>query len=556
MIKVLLLFTLIISNTYAQVSGQANVGKWRFNFQYSFGTSNEALQRNYIAPDEREIELRTIIDTAASDYTDHQQRLSYLKSSCQGLSEIDKIRMARYLSDRMSDIYDYDRINGGPNSDEVVTTENQWSAFHNLLNSNGGRTDWGVCRDMTSTVSEFLLTCGLDKKQIAIESYRSSGGGHQILQIFGSDGQTYTVNWSELYSAEESAGVNTTLDPNITRVGIEHTRYDAETGRVIDMRQTELGMILAAVTHGRVDDPDYLPNMLLMEASYGVMTANVFKSNTARGELVRGISLVYEQSQIKWLHIGTGITYANSQVAGLNRGAYSARDLDQNIIFFHFKGTVDLPELQFFKKENSRLYMRNVINFDSQHAYLSNKVNGGAADANYDQNQQASIESSIMFQNNKVNAQLTTGYVMGINKKWYNNEVAHLPNQGYFIAPFSKAFLVNAQITLDAGKLQILTGGQSYFYSYGVSSHLMAGVTIPKQKMMIETKYLNNTLNNGVSLHQLLINANKTFTGKRGSQYNLGLEYGQDLGTGVYNPTFGATLNITPNWGKKKKKKR
>lgn len=244
-------------------------------------------------------------------------------------------------------IYDYDRTDpkkAAHNAD--VRPEDQWNALHGR--SQGQSSVSGVCRDATFTLTQFLVACGFSKKQLNIQSFKTDDGGHQTVNIRDSKGKLYTINWSELFANPEKGGV--APKPNSGNIfnGLNYTTYDAD-GKLVSFHHTELGNIIKSVTGGTVDDPNYQPHLLRLEAKFRDFTGNVFQAQTNYGEVATGAAVAYKMDINDFIMLNAGTAFVkNEKLATSSTGKVTK--MEQNIIYFQTELGV---------QKNFRIYDKN-----------------------------------------------------------------------------------------------------------------------------------------------------------------------------------------------------
>ena len=109
--------------------------KWRFSVMMTMGGPRDGLAKNYAQKDDRYREMGAVVDgLILTNYNSYEDTMSAVKAACDGKSEHDKIAMASNLGSRLSSIYDYDRIDNGPNVNMVVSSQNQWDALRSRAN--------------------------------------------------------------------------------------------------------------------------------------------------------------------------------------------------------------------------------------------------------------------------------------------------------------------------------------------------------------------------------------------------------------------------------------
>lgn len=292
---------------------------WRFSVQVNMGGPRGALGRHLQDAPSGQL-TNELSEFISRDFGSYEQRMAAVGELCAGKSELERIQLGSILGGRLGGIYDYDRANNGPNSGSVVSPADQWQALRN-----GGQA--GVCRDASLTVAHFLNACGFRAEQMSLESYRTAGSGHQVVTVRDSNGQAYTINWSELIVQDEDNRVAGAPSPNIVNTDIFVTSFDPITGEQREQRRTELGEVLQAVTGGRVSDPNYLPQLLRLEATNGVLSANVFATETQRGDFAKGAALYYNNGSSDGVFtVNAGVAYASNR--------RETDDLSQDLLYF------------------------------------------------------------------------------------------------------------------------------------------------------------------------------------------------------------------------------
>lgn len=308
-----------------------NEKEWKFSVITSVSGPPETFKKEFMESPSWAVgdDVNTIMQTK---YESHEKRLSAISDMCKGRSEINRIQMASYLGAQLSNIYDYDRTKPShPNSNAVVVPEDQWNALY--ARTQGKPSVAGVCRDATSTIVQFMRACGFSKDQLSMHSYNTTGGGHQIVFVKDSNGKIYTINWSELYATSQKAAITPDLNPSNLATGIDYYSFDAD-GKLVSYQKTELGSIIKAVSGGTPSDPNYLPDLMKLEASFGLFTANLYKGQTHAGDNAEGVAAHYKfvhPSQIYALSMGTSYT-KNTKTVQTSPG-YEA-NMDQTILYF------------------------------------------------------------------------------------------------------------------------------------------------------------------------------------------------------------------------------
>lgn len=404
-----LLFTALVVIT---AQSQAEESKLSISVYNSYGISSRTpIQKMSPTEISNTDALHGVIETAAG--LSSEERNQYLADQCAGKSLREKAEMARHLSDLAGDIYDFSRAGSG--DDEAarvsyVSTEDQWQAIGNHLDPEKENTKAGVCRDMALTVSNFLLTCGVPKECVSIESYRTAAGGHQVVQAGCSD-EIHTINWSELYNTNGQDYTNFNLIPNLPNTGINHTKFDPETGELLEVRQTELGIVLATVAGGYVDDPFYQPELLMLEAQYSVLTGGLFKARLQSGSEMTGVKIALDSYFTKWVHLQTGFVYAKNSPT-----EDSYNDVEQEILYLTYRGDINLPKFRIYESENSVVEFSNQLYVHGEQAIFKNTSESLSISGDAGKNDQGSLytghDSSIAYQDGN------SKFYLGVENKW------------------------------------------------------------------------------------------------------------------------------------------
>ena len=349
------------------------------SFQKKWQDANPQLQQD----------LNTLIKT---QFNNHNDRVAAIKNLCQSKTEMEKIQLASHLGSKLSGIYDYDRKSGA-----IVKPEDQWQALNNQANGQKNAVS-GVCRDTTLTVTQFLMNCGFDKKQLGIQSYRTEDSGHQIVTIRDSKGELYTINWSDLYSTDEKGGVAPELNPSNLNVGLEYYTYDAD-GKLVASRKTELGNIIKAVAGGTISSPDYLPDVLRLEAQFGAFTGNLFTANTTSGEKATGAALAHKQTMKQdTVYISMGAAYVNNKKE-VDVGGKKPQSMEQTILYFQME-TGYSPKFEIERGKNAKITIRPLIVGSSEFYRVDNESQGKKTD-NFVSNISGKVGGQIQYENDR-----------------------------------------------------------------------------------------------------------------------------------------------------------
>lgn len=320
------------------------LGKWRVSFQMNIGGPKDVIEKTFTPAGDAALksELRAFVNR---DFASHAERLAAVGELCANKNELERLQLGAALGGMLGDIYDYSRANQGNN--DVVTSEMQWAALKANKPS-------GVCRDAAATEAEFLIACGFEARRMKLEGYRTNNGGHEVLTVFARDGQRYTINWSELFSQDQSARITNTPQPGITNTDLFYTAYDPVTHRQIAAQRTELGNVLSAVTGGKTDNPNYLPDLVRLEATNGMLSLNAFQTETQLGDFARGASAYYRDvSAHGYLTMSLGVAYAHNR-RDVVRSGNKPDKLQQEILYL--QGSADFrPVVTLYEKGMTRL---------------------------------------------------------------------------------------------------------------------------------------------------------------------------------------------------------
>lgn len=347
----------------------------------------------------------------AGEYKTYEDRMASVAQACQGLDDLSKIRMSSQLARRLSSIYDYGRANGGSN--EVISPEKQWQSLKAGVAS-------GVCRDASITVSQFLLACGFKKEQLAIKSYRTTGGGHQVTSIRTPDGE-FTVNWGELYNNENTTGF-TSPNPNLANTGLTYTLYDPESGKILEQRRTELGDALKLLAGGTVKDPTYTPSQIVAEAAFGGFAAKVFEVQTNDGDKAKGAALSYtstQQTDRSYMDLAVGAAYVKNEKPILNNDVPNS--LKQDIIYFSMegKGGVTVPV---FENKAGKLTVTPTLAGTMDFTMTQNQYNDNKAKKNMDMYTSLTPGVTATFETGKVEVYASGAVEGALKNGCYNSE--------------------------------------------------------------------------------------------------------------------------------------
>lgn len=341
---------------------------WRFSVRTSLGGPKDKLQKHFVENTSNRNQNRNDLNSIINqDFGNYENRRAAIAAMCEGKSEADRIEMASLLAGRLGGIYDYGRANGG--SSEFIPPEDQWDTLRT-----GGST--GVCRDAALTVSHFLSSCGFPASIIDIEGYRTAGGGHQVVTVTDSNGDRYTINWSELFRMDQSATVASSPQASLLNAGLYHTVYDAETGAVKSRQRSELALALKSLTGGDVD-PNLIPNVNAFEASNGTLAFALFNVETLMGDSAVGAAGTYKkEDQRLWGTLSTsfGVGVAQNTKSTPTSPTENLK-LDQQILYMQMDQEYRINTPVYKNEEGVSLGFRSFAGYNFEGFVANNKVN-------------------------------------------------------------------------------------------------------------------------------------------------------------------------------------
>lgn len=521
--------------------------KWRFSVMMTMGGPKEGLAKHYAEKSERYQEMGSEVDgLIAQNYSSHEARMNAVKSACAGKSEMDRIAMASNLGSRLSSIYDYDRASGGPTSNMAVSVENQWDALHARAGGNYGATA-GVCREASITVSQFLLACGFKNEQVSIEGYRTVGGGHQVTTVRTSDGEAYTINWSELYASDENGQANPAPNPNLINSGLYYTVFDPETGRMVERRRTELGEVLKAVTGGTPDDPNYLPQLLKLEAGYGVISANVFQTQTARGDVAQGIAAYIEKDNIFGiLDISAGVAFAHNEREVATSGINSS-SISQNIVYGQVEGRFRIPDINIIDREDQSLALRPSAVITTEGYYSRDSQDGATAENNGDSYTEGTLGLDALYNNGRLGAYIGGEVDVNIANRRFNTEQGTPGEEGSNRAgAFANSYNVHGGISLNGERFTSAATADYTIARSGTRTSLGATLMDHGTSSSYSAVYSVYDRNYGTREDFVVLRAEKDFRIERIGSVNLGLQAQVPLASQFNQTTVGVSLRFIP----------
>lgn len=418
---------------------KSNESEWKFSVRTSFGGQQDKIEKHHQAVSDNRADNRRRLDGIIDgDFENYDQRRAAMSEMCSSMSEAEIIDTASLLATRLGGIYDYSRANGG--SSEYIAPEDQWQALQT------GEAV-GVCRDAALTVSHFLSSCGFDPGKIEIQGYRTVGGGHQVVSVTDSNGDTYTINWSELYVQDESAVISSSPNPSLINTGLFHTVYDSETGEVRSRERTELGVALKDLTGGEVD-PNLLPQINALEASNGSLAFALFNIETLRGDSAVGAAGTYKtETSTKFVtnttSFGLGILKNQREIP---LSATEEAKLEQTLVYMQFTQNfrIDTPILQGGENSPSLSLVSNA-GFGLEGFYAMNEA-GGDKDNNFDIMAQPYVGSDLVLELENIAAYAGGNVLMNVTPYKTNSQTEKI---GFSVQEYT----LHGGVVLDHGRI-------------------------------------------------------------------------------------------------------
>ncbi len=524
---------------------------WRFSVMMTMGGPRDGLAKNYATKDESYREMGSVLDgIIAQDFSSHEQRMNAVKQACAGRSEHEKIAMASNLGSRLSSIYDYDRIDNGPTSNTVVSSENQWQALNARANGDYSATS-GVCREASLSVSQLLLACGFSPGQVSIEGYRTVGGGHQVTTVRTSDGEAYTINWSELYASDESAGANPAPNPNLPNTGLFYTVYDPQTGEVRERRRTELGEVLRVVAGGNAEDPNYLPGLIKLEAGYGVISANVFKTETARGDVAQGIATYIEGDNVFGiLDISAGVAFANNERT-VATSPTRETELSQNIVYGQIEGRFNFPDITLVDRDEQTLSLRPSAVVTTEGYFSSDRQDSNDAEGNGGMNSEATVGLDALYNRGRIGAYIGGEIDYNIMSRRFNNERGDVGQDGSDggVHAFANTYNVHGGISYDGDRFTTALTGDYTIARSGTRTALGATLMDHGNSSSYSAVYSLYDRNYGTREDFVILRAERDFEIQRMGTVNVGLESRIPIANDFNQATVGLSFTFH-SWSK------
>lgn len=434
---------------------KVNESEWKFSVRTSFGGQRDKLEKHHQAVSANRADNRRRLDGIINgDFENYGQRRAAIAEMCSGMSEAERIDTASLLATRLSGIYDYSRSNGG--STEYIAPEQQWQALQT------GEAE-GVCRDAALTVSHFLSSCGFDPSKIEIQGYRTVGGGHQVVSVTDSSGDTYTINWSELFVQDESAIVSSSPNPSLINTGLFHTVYDPETGEVRSRERTELGLALKDLTGGEVD-PNLLPQINALEASNGSLAFALFNIETLRGDsAVGGAGSMKTETKGEFVSnttsFGLGILKNEREIP---LSATEDGKLEQTLVYMQFSQNfkIDTPILKGGEGSPS-LSLKSNAGFGLEGFYSMNQA-GDDKGNNFDIMAQPYVGSDLVLELENLAAYAGGNVIMNVTPYRTNSQSKKI---GFSVQEYT----IHGGVALDHGRITS-EASTAYTIAHGYST--------------------------------------------------------------------------------------
>jgi len=449
---------------------------WQFSLQVSLGGPREVFTKEYLSRTDPPLrnELNALI---SQNFASHADRLSAIAQMCQGKSELEKLQLGALLGGNLARIYDNARANGTVEQG-YVPPEAQWTAMRE-----GGAA--GVCRDTALTVTQFLNTCGIEADRMRVEGYRSIGGGHQVVTVRGADGKPYTINWSELYTQGEDNRVARSPQPSIVNTDLFYTAYDPITGRILEQRRTELGEVLRAVTGGSTRDRNYFPDLIRLEASNGVISANAFQTTTQAGDFARGASAFLTDTNHRDYVMTAGVAYVQNQ-RDVNISPTRRDKLQQEIIYVSTEATYR-PTFEVISTPGTSVTVQPRVGMSAEF-YTSN--DGLASRESRERNinivTNGMLGGEVRMVSGNVEVHAGGEANIGITRRIYNTERAEkTPLIGVFLSDWS----LEAGTKVQTGDVNINLSGGMMVTSTEIRRTITTGLSDRNDRWRLGTVY-------------------------------------------------------------------
>ena len=504
-----------------------NEARWSFTVTTSL-TGPKGFEKKFSRVDSSLAQdLNNVIQ---SKYNTHQDRLSAVSQLCQNKSEAERIQLGSHLAGKLSTIYDYDRVSG-----DKVRPEDQWEALYSKDAQYNYNSASGVCRDATFTLAQFMVACGFAKNQVAIQSYETTGGGHQVVTIRDSQGKLYTINWSELYTVDEKGGVASDLNPSNINTGLDYYTYDAD-GKLVAFRRTELGNIIRAVSGGSIDDNDYHPHLLRLEANYGKFSGSLFKADTTSGESASGVGLKYRSTaddEPYVYSIGTSYTKNKKDVATNP----TKLEIEQNILYFQVEAGVR-PKLEFNPTSDTHLIITPSVLASAEVYRTSSVIDDEKTYVEMEKNATSKFGLEAEFRKGKLTTWAGASADLALQNTG-NNEV----NEKY-----SPVIINTKNISAGAsynGENYVIAGDINARYSYFENSYSVSSSILDKKRdASASIMYKVYDRGSGFREDYIMVGGEKNFSFERVNRVSLGGQAQIPVGDNPHDPTYLATIKF------------
>lgn len=431
---------------------QRTPSRWSFTIESNFSAPRGTFSKEFLT--QRTPALRQGLEQLiAQRFDDHAERLSAITEFCRGRAEAEILQLGALLGGRLAQSYDHARA-AGVADQSFVSPQDQWEALRSGAAS-------GVCRDSALTIAQFLNACGVSFDRMKIEGYRSVSGGHQVVTIRGRDGRPYTINWSELYAQDDSVGVAAAPAPSIVNTDIFYRSYDPQTGRLLEERRTELGEVLATVTGGRRNEAAYLPDLLRLEASNGTISANLFMTQTQRGDFARGASVYYQNANTETFRAHVGMALAVNEREVLVTPARGKERLEQTLYYLNL-GAEWEPVIPLAQRSGVSIEGRPLVGMESEVYMSRNSLQGRGSEQNMNLITTAYVGGQVAIEMGRGSLSFGGRQLVSVTRRPYNTEQ---PDGGPVVGIIPTGVQWNATAQYGAGPI-IYTVGIERITSY------------------------------------------------------------------------------------------
>ncbi len=206
-----------------------------------------------------------------------KERNAAITNLCEGKSNLEKIKYASTLHEKLNDVYNHGMYTGEggiqpdpysdidptkkPHEKFKITLQRQYNSLHRQFFD--GNKDWppqaGVCADASILVSDFLNQCGLKASPVA---YATDSLHHAVVKaIDPKTKKTYFLNWGELKESERADALSNfdiPADPNsnLKSYGMIIRHFTPDGKAIKANSRSNTGVVMARLLHISDDEVD------------------------------------------------------------------------------------------------------------------------------------------------------------------------------------------------------------------------------------------------------------------------------------------------------------